>query len=349
ELDRAGFAVERGVADLPTALVATVGSGPLVLGICCEYDALPDVGHACGHNVIAAAGVGAAIGLGALADDLGLTVKVFGTPAEEGGGGKVYMLDHGVFDGTHAAMMVHPAPHERVDTEMLAVANYAIGYTGKPAHASAYPHEGINAADAVTVAQVAVGLLRQHIRSTERIHGIVTRGGEAGNIIPAKTSASYFVRAEDLDALESLVPRVRACFEAGATATGSTLDFAQQAPPYAEMRNDPAMMAIYQANAETAGRRFPTLSAEAAAAVGSSDMGNVSRALPSIHPMLAIDCGGSSNHQPEFARHCASASADTAVVQAAKAMAWTCVDLAADDQQRDRLMHPPTRTRQGAP
>jgi amidohydrolase len=136
ELERAGLTVERGVADLPTALVASAGSGPLVLGICCEYDALPDVGHACGHNVIAAAGVGAAVGLAALADDLGITVKVFGTPAEEGGGGKVLMIDRGVFAGTHATMMVHPSRRERIAPEMLAIATVDVTYIGKAAHAS---------------------------------------------------------------------------------------------------------------------------------------------------------------------------------------------------------------------
>lgn len=338
ELERGGLDVQLGVADLPTALVATAGSGPLVLGICCEYDALPDVGHACGHNVIAAAGVGAAIGLAGMADELGITVKVFGTPAEEGGGGKVLMLDRGVFDGTHASMMVHPSPHERVETKMLAIASYQVDYTGKEAHASAYPHEGINAADALTVAQVSVGLLRQHTRHTDRIHGIVTNGGAAPNIVPAHTSASYYVRAADFEALETLTGKVRACFDAGALATGAAVQVSEPTPPYAEMLNDGPMMAYYRANAEAAGRQFPELSERELSAVGSSDMGNVSRAMPSIHPMLGLDCGDSGNHQPEFAAHCARASADLAAVQGATAMAWTCVDLAGDEQQRNRLI-----------
>lgn len=338
ELERAGYDVRRGVADLPTAFVADIGSGPLVLGICCEYDALPDVGHACGHNVIAAAGVGAAVGLAGLADDLGLTVRVFGTPAEEGGGGKVLMLDHGVFAGTHAAMMVHPMPREMAEAHMLAISNLDVTYTGKAAHASAFPHEGINAADALTVAQVAIGLLRQHLLPTDRVHGIVTRGGEAPNIVPARTSAAYYVRATDLEGVEALLPRVRACFEAGATATGATLDVREKTPPYAEFRNDAAMVAFYRANAEALGRRFHQPAPNEPAAVGSSDMGNVSRAMPAIHPMVAIDAGDSGNHQPEFARHCASPSADAAVVEGATAMAWTCIDLATDEQQRDRLI-----------
>src|SRR5688572_33064636 len=172
-LDSAGLAVERGVCDLPTAFVATAGSGPLVLSICAEYDALPGIGHACGHNVIAASAVGAALALAPLADDLGITVKVMGTPAEEGGGGKILMLERGAFDGVHAAMMVHPAPTELDHMPCLAVAHVDVHYTGKEAHASAFPELGINAADALTVAQTAIGLLRQHIPREARIHGIV--------------------------------------------------------------------------------------------------------------------------------------------------------------------------------
>ena len=170
--------------DLPTAFVATAGSGPLHIGICAEYDALPGIGHACGHNVICAAAVGAGLALQGLADDLGLTVTVFGTPAEEGGGGKILMLERGAFAGVHAAMMVHPAPLEQDVMGCLAVAHLEVAYHGKAAHASAYPEQGINAADAITVAQTAIGLLRQHIGPSDRIHGIVTHGGDAPNIVP---------------------------------------------------------------------------------------------------------------------------------------------------------------------
>src|ERR1700682_4146199 len=173
-LSDVGLDVTFGVGDLPAAFVATAGTGPLTLAICAEYDALPGIGHACGHNVIASAAVGAGLALAGLADDLGITVKVFGTPAEEGGGGKILMLQRGVFDGVHAAMMVHPAPHEAVTMPCLAVSHIDVHYRGKSAHASAAPEEGLNAADAITVAQVGVGLLRQHIAPTARIHGIVT-------------------------------------------------------------------------------------------------------------------------------------------------------------------------------
>src|SRR6476661_3800664 len=219
-LSDAGFAVETGVADLPTAYVATAGSGPLTIGICAEYDALPGIGHACGHNIICASAVGAGLALLPLADDLGITLKVFGTPAEEGGGGKILMLERGAFDGVHASMMVHPAPTEMDAMPCLAVSHLDVRYTGKEAHASAWPEQGINGADALTVAQVAIGLLRQHIRPSDRIHGIVTHGGDAPNVVPGHTSGTFLVRSRTLAELAELEPKVRRCFEAGAIATG---------------------------------------------------------------------------------------------------------------------------------
>ena len=177
------ISVTKGICDLPTAFMARAGSGPFHLAICAEYDSLPGVGHACGHNIIAAMSVGASLATAALADDLGLTVHVIGTPAEEmGGGGKILLLERGAFAGMHAAMMVHPGPMDNATPVTLANSYFEVRYTGKEAHAAAFPEGGINAADAFTVAQVAIGLLRQHIRSTDRIHGIITKGGEAPNV-----------------------------------------------------------------------------------------------------------------------------------------------------------------------
>src|SRR5436189_2906737 len=197
-LDAAGFAVERGVGGLPTAFVARAGAGPLHLALCAEYDCLPGIGHACGHNIIAAMAAGAGIAAARVADDVGLTVRVVGTPAEEGGGGKILLLERGAFAGVHAAMMVHPAPVDAAEPPVLALTQFRVRYTGKEAHASAFPEFGINAADALTVAQTAIGLLRQHIRQTDRIHGIVTRGGDMPNVVPAHTEAHYIVRARTL-------------------------------------------------------------------------------------------------------------------------------------------------------
>src|SRR5438093_4448904 len=203
-----GFAVDAGICDLPTAFRARAGSGPLHVAFCAEYDALPGMGHACGHNVIAALAVGAALAAARVADDAGLTVHVLGTPAEESGGGKILLLERGAFAGMHAAMMVHPAPLDAVEPPMLALTQFEVRYTGRGAHASAFPELGVNAADALTVAQTAIGLLRQHIRATDRVHGIVTKGGDAPNVVPADARASYIVRARTLADLEEVQSKV---------------------------------------------------------------------------------------------------------------------------------------------
>lgn len=337
-LNDAGFAVETGVADLPTAYVATYGSGPLVVGICAEYDALPGVGHACGHNVIAAAAIGAGLALAPLADELGITVKVFGTPAEEGGGGKIIMLDKGVFAGVHAAMMVHPAPTELDQFPCLAVSHVDVHYHGKSAHASGFPELGINAADAITVAQTSIGLLRQHIKATDRIHGIVTYGGDAPNIVPEHTSGKWYIRSRTLAELEQLEPKVHRCFEAGAIATGCSYEITEASPKYSEMKNDDELSGLYRRNAEALGRTFVDLTGDLHRLAGSTDMANVSLAIPTIHPMLGLNCFPVSNHQPEFAAFCATPTADAAALDGAAAMAQTVIDAATIASVRDRLL-----------
>jgi amidohydrolase len=339
-LDGAGLQVERGVGQLPTAFAARAGSGPLHVVVCAEYDALPAVGHACGHNLIAAMAAGAGLALARVADDVGLEVTVLGTPAEEGGGGKILLLQRGAFDGAHAAMMVHPSPYEQAEMPIIAVTQFQVAYTGKEAHASAYPFLGVNAADALVVAQTAIGLLRQQLRRGDRVHGIVTRGGDAPNIIPAHTTATWMVRAETLDQLEEVRAKVVRCFEAGALATGTSLSLAEDHEPYAEMRHDHELSALYQRNAEALGRSFVDRGDRGA---GSTDMGNVSLALPSIHPTIGIDALPAVNHQPEFAARCATPAADRAVVDGAVAMAWTAIDAATDPALRDRLLAGPGR------
>lgn len=336
-LDAAGLTVETGVADLDTAFVATAGSGPLTVAICAEYDALPGIGHACGHNVIAAAAVGAGLALAPLADDLGLTVKVIGTPAEEGGGGKILMLDAGVFDGVHAAMMVHPAPDESLTLPCLAVEHLTVRYRGREAHASGYPELGINAADALTVAQVAIGLLRQHLEPSHRVHGIVTHGGDAPNIVPGNTQGSWYVRASTLAALEELSPRIRACFEAGALATGCDLEVELASPRYSEFLPDALLLAAYEREAVALGRRFPERDPSSLLS-GSTDMANVSLAVPTIHPMLGIESDGAVNHQPAFTAAATRPSADRAVLDGAIAMARTAIAVALDDESRETLL-----------
>jgi len=336
-LDSAGFAVERGVAGLPTAFVARAGNGPLHVALCAEYDALPGMGHACGHNMIAAIAVGAGLAAARVADDVGLRVSVIGTPAEETIGGKIMLLERGVFAGVHAALMAHPAPIDAAEPPMLAWSQFEVTYTGKAAHASAFPEQGVNAADAITVAQTAIGLLRQHIRHTDRVHGIVTRGGEAPNVVPAATAASYMVRARTMAELEEIRARVLHCFEAGALATGATLGVKPIGAPYAEMHHDHALAALYRRNAEALGRFFPDVGALLERTSGSTDMGNVSQALPAIHPIVGIASLPAVNHQPAFAVHCATEIADQAVMDAAAALAWTAIDIADDATLSTRL------------
>ena len=330
-LSEAGFEVRHGCYGLPTAVRATVGSGPLHIAICAEYDALPEIGHACGHNVIAAAAVGAGLGLAGLADDLGMKITVLGTPAEEGGG-KVLMLERGAFDGLDAAMMVHPAAVEMDAMPGSTVSMFDVSYRGTPAHAGAYPERGVNAADAMTVAQVAIGLMRQQTTTADRVQGIVTEAGSAANIIPDASRGRWIVRSDTLEALAPLTARVQRCFEAGALATGCELSIAPTSPDYADMRPAPGLLALYRANAEALGRTFPDL--PGGAAVGAAtDMGNVSHAVPTIHPMLGLDCAPAVNHQPEFTAACVTPAADRAVLDGAIAMAWTAADLAATSRE----------------
>ena len=338
-LDGAGFRVQRASCGLDTAFVATSGKGPLHIGICAEYDCLPGIGHACGHNMIAAMALGAAIAASKVADDAGLTLTVFGTPAEEVGNasGKILMLEGKAFDGVHAAMMVHPAPVEMLEGHLIAASMFEVHYTGKEAHASAFPEMGINAADALTVAQTAIGLLRQHIRQTDRVHGIVTHGGDAPNVVPARTSARYLVRAENLEELTDVRAKVYRCFEAGATATGAKLEIRGGDKPYADVKYDQEIGLLYKSNAEALGRTFPPMTPMMQRMAASTDMGNVSHVIPSIHPMIGINSLPAANHQPEFTAHCVTPDADKAVLDGALAMAWTAIDIAQNPALRERL------------
>lgn len=337
-----GFAVEEGICDLPTALRAQRGDGSLHVVLCAEYDALPGVGHACGHNLIASSAVGAAIGLAAVADDIGLRVTVLGTPAEEGGGGKVLLLERGAFEGAHAAMMVHPWHEDRLGATCLAVDHLEIRYRGREAHASAAPHKGVNAADALVVAQVGIGLLRQHLNPGDQVHGIVTKGGDAPNVVPEDTHARFMVRARNLEALSVLRHRVERCFEAGALATGCELEVRLLSPTYSDYVADAALLGAWRANAEALGRRYRADERGDALPTISTDMANVSRALPSIHPFIGLDAGGAVIHEPAFADAAVGRSAEQALLDAAKALAWTAIDAATTPALRRHLGAPET-------
>ncbi len=334
----AGFILERGIAELPTAFRATSGSGELRVVLCAEYDALPDVGHACGHNIIAAASLGAAIGLAAVAEELDLTVILLGTPSEEGGGGKIDLINAGYFNDVHAALMIHPWPTERLEATCLAVDHFDVTYEGKEAHASAAPWEGVNALDAVTIAQVAVSLLRQQLRPGDQVHSIVTDGGAAANIIPRRASARYMARSVTATRLAQLRDRLSGCFEAGARATGARLSVNEIGSAFSHMESDPAILAHYRVAAEELGRSFSLDDQAEAKPTLSTDMANVSLVVPSIHPLLAIPTQGAVNHQPEFTAACITPEADQAVLDGALALANTVISVATDNALRRRLL-----------
>jgi amidohydrolase len=323
-----GFAVTERYLGLETAFLATSGPGPVRIGVCAEYDALPGLGHACGHNLIAAMSAGAGIALAAVAGQLGLTVEVVGTPAEEGGGGKIELLDRGGFAGLDLAMMAHPAPADAAEANPFAVSHWHVAYRGKAAHAAAFPEEGINAADAFTVAQVAIGLLRQQLPASVRVHGIVTGGGQAPNAIPELTEGRWYVRAETMAELATAEARVRRCFEAGALATGAELTLTTESKPYTEFRANDEASAFYRANAGALGRVFAESDSTARMNRGSTDMANVSQVVPAIHPFIGLGCFPVVNHQREFADACVGPIAEQALRDGATALAWTAIDVA---------------------
>jgi len=325
------------VAGLPTAFVASYGTGDLVVGICAEYDALPEIGHACGHNIIAASAVGAALGLAEVADELGLTVKVLGTPAEEHCGGKVLMLEAGCFDDLTVSLMVHPAATDVAPSAATSqgVARFAATFTGTPSHAAAAPHLGVNAADAAVVAQVAIGLLRQQLPSTARVAAFVSEGGQVTNIIPERVVVDFEVREFDVAAQHRLVERVRRCFEAGALATGCSLTIEPTEPAYAPLRQDPRLGEPFTAALSALGR---DVHADTALAGGSTDMGNVSQYLPAIHPMVGIAGSEHSPHTHGFAADAITPAADQTVIDAALAMAGAVVAVAQNPAVRADLL-----------
>jgi amidohydrolase len=335
-LETEGLDVERHACGLDTAFVARAGREGPTVAVICEYDALPGLGHACGHNVIAAAGLGAGLAAAALADDLGGRVMVLGTPAEEGGGGKLAFLDAGVLDGVDAAMMIHPADADLRSITSLAVDQLVVSYEGRASHAAAAPEQGRNALDAAVLGYVNVAALRQHLGPRERVHGIITDGGQRPNVVPAHSAMHWYARAATLADLDALAARLWACLRAGADATGCRMRGEWVGPRYAEVVDDPVLLEAFARNAAALGRnlREPRPGEEV---VGSTDMGNVSQVVPSIHPMLAVAPRGVAIHTPEFTRYAGDTGGDRAVIDGASAMAATIADLWLDGGLRARL------------
>jgi amidohydrolase len=326
-LDAEGIDVEKGARELDTAFLAHVGSTGPTIAVLCEYDALPGIGHACGHNIIGTAGLGAGIAAAMLAEEIGGQVVIMGTPAEEGGGGKVRLAERGAFEGVDAAMMVHPAGGDLARMDVIAIQQLWVEYQGQAAHAAAFPQKGRNALDAAVLGYVNVAALRQHIKPNERIHGIFTHAGDKPNIVPAHAAAQWYVRSPTLKSLERLKPRVFACLEAGTMAAGCEMTHEWKDPAYADMIDNGAMLELYVANAAATGRTLHDPSDAGMPVVGSTDMGNVSYVVPSIHPMIKVGPADVSIHTPEFAEFTAAPAGDKAVLDGAKAMAMTIADL----------------------
>lgn len=325
-LERHGLPAERSVFTLETAFEArlpTQGEGPTV-AILAEYDALPGIGHACGHNLIATAALGATLGLAAVASELPGRVRLLGTPAEERGGGKELMARAGAFDGVDAAMMIHPAGVNLTNMPCICVAEVEVIYHGRSAHASAMPHKGVNALDGLLLAYQAISNLRQHIRNEERIHGIITEGGQAANIVPDRAAGSFYVRATSEKTLAELKPRVQACFEAGARGSGSEVEVNWAGVDYLDLNTNWPLADCFQAHGEALGREF--LTPNSLGGAGSTDMGNVSYRVPAIHPMLACSPPNVVIHNPEFARWAGSEMGDAAALDGARAMALTTAE-----------------------
>jgi len=332
-----GYSVSEGTAGLSTAFTATAGSGSLVVGICAEYDALPDIGHACGHNVISGAAVLTAIALRPFLDELDVTLRVFGTPAEEGGGGKITMLDAGAFDELNAVLMVHPGPHDVLVPLILSMVILEVEFVGFTPP-SMRPELGRSAGDAVTALQLAIGLMRQHLRMTDRLSGYIVSEGSSPNVLPARAVLRYCVRGADNDDLADVEQRYRDCVAGAALLSGTEAKVSQPYPRYDALRHDMGLGELYRANALALGRDFPDRERDNLMRSASTDFGNVSQHVPAIHPMIGIDSGEFSNHQAEFAHFCKGEPGDRAVFDGGLAMAWTVVDAALDTQVRTSLL-----------
>ena len=328
-----GVAVTRGAGGLETAFAAEIGSGLPLVAILGEYDALPGVGHACGHNLMGTAASLAFLALRDVAPELRGRVRIVGCPAEERGNGKAKLIRAGVFSDVNAALMFHPGDRDELDPLMLAMVTLDIEFIGKAAHAAAEPHEGRNALDAVMLAWTALSALRLTVRSDSRFHGIITDGGKAANIIPDRAAATFMVRSPDNAYLRDLRRRVLACFEGAAAATGCELHPAWSDVCEMVSTNRPLADA-FAANAKTLGREMKAR--RPGDTHGSTDMGNVTSILPGIHPFLSITDGPVPGHSTAFAAAARTPLALQTMHIAAKALAMTAIDVLRDDKLRDR-------------
>ena len=336
-LGNAGLSVEAGAFGLETAFACEFGpDGTPCVALLAEYDALPQIGHACGHNLIATASVGAALALAALSERMPGRVRVLGTPAEERGGGKELMARNGALEGVDAALMMHPANLNLTTMPCIALSEVEVVYRGLSAHASAMPERGINALDGLMIAYQSIAALRQHIPPDQRIHGIVTDGGQAPNIVPERAAGRFFVRAANFEELAPLKNRVEGCFRAGAEASGAEVDIQWGVADYRDILFNAPLAEAFRTNAERLGREFVPIEKVPANFAGSTDLGNVSYRIPAIHPMLACAPLHCTIHNPEFEKWAGSERGDEAALDGAKALAMTALDFLTDGDLRTR-------------
>ena len=328
-LESHGFDVERASFGQPTSFAARIGSGSTHVVLCAEYDALPDVGHACGHNIIAAAAIGAGLALAPMVAAADLRLTVLGTHAEEVGGGKVELINAGAFDDADAALMMHPTPYDEYGPLTLAVEEWCVVYKGHASHASAAPELGLNALDAVVAGYSNIALLRQAFRKYQQVHGVILDGGKAANVVPERAEASYYLRAVDMDDLEDLRRRVRACLEAAATATGTTVEITVTGYVFESLKPNDALVAAFTEACNAIGRTFCP-DPRGAELGGSTDFGNVSQRIPGLHANMAVHSFPAVNHQHDFAAACVSPDGDQTLLDAAKALALTALAVGAD-------------------
>ena len=319
-----GLNVSKGAYELDTAFEATAGKTGPVVALLCEYDALPGIGHACGHNIIAAAGIGAGLAASTLAETFNGRLRILGTPAEEGGGGKVRMLNKGAFESVEAVLMVHPADADLPNISSLAVQQLKATYTGKAAHAAAAPEKGINALDGAVLGYMGVAALRQHIAPDERLHGIFTNGGQKANIVPETAESTWYARSATMERLEVLKTRLVETLNGGAKSAGCDIHIEWINEPYAEVLDNTPILDAYIKNSESIGRIVK--SPDGNGVVGSTDLGNVSHVVPSIHPMVKVAPEGTAIHTVDFEKYAKSEEADRGLLDSSKALAMTVID-----------------------
>ncbi|WP_344677514.1 M20 family metallopeptidase [Saccharopolyspora taberi] len=334
-LKRHGFDAQVGVGGLDTALLATVGSAGPHVAVLAEYDALPGIGHGCGHNIICSAGVGGFLGAATAVGAAGGRVSLVGTPAEEGGGGKEHLARAGVFDDVDAVVMLHPFSHDIAAHPFLGRRQVEVVFRGIAAHAAAQPFMGRNALDAVVATYQGVAALRQHIPSTDRVHGIITDGGQRANVVPERAAVLFYFRSADPGSLRDLARRIEAIAHGAASMTGCGVELTwDQNPGYLPIRHNDTLAARWAHHQSGRGRTSLPRGVVPEYITGSTDLGNLSYRMPAIHPMIALEGESLSLHTAEFAAAAGSETGDRAVLDGAIGLACTAVDYLADERLR---------------